>query len=369
MSTTITETETRAKSLAFRGQQQEDDGDNRSQESYSTVVEVEAGRRQAVQNEDDVTTQNENSDTDEEEPSPCGRCRKLVIRGDEALMCEICSRWFHIKCEKISKTQYKNQASKSKNFHWYCDGCDIVHSGIIREVTLLKVDQNKFKKRLEALEETKVSKEDLQNEMEKKADKEDVEKLEQRITTIEGKQGTSGESSVVNEGASCSKTPEEQAEEVIKEIKDQEERMSNALLFNLPEDKTSNEADRIKHDKEEVKHLAKHCKVNISKDEIMKVIRLGKKQENKPRPLLIQISTPEKKRMLFKNLRLLQEAPDKYRQVSVQHDLTEKQRKREKELREEAKKKEAETSGEAAFKVRGPPWARKVVKVEKQKKN
>ncbi len=73
--------------------------------------------------------------------------------------------------------------------------------------------------------------------------------------------------------------------------------------------------------------------------------------------------------MLFKNLRLLQEAPEKYRSVSVKNDLTEKQRKREKELREEAKKKKAETSGEAAFKVRGPSWARKVVKVEKQKKN
>ncbi len=36
--------------------------------------------------------------------------------------------------------------------------------------------------------------------------------------------------------------------------------------------------------------------------------------------------------------------------MSVKHDLTEKQRKREKELRDDAKKKEAESSGEAAFK-------------------
>ncbi len=309
MSTTQTVTEApsaQANSLTLRSQSSEHDDDTVSQESYSTVAGTVPAPGPSPDSQD---KKKEENDSDEEEPSPCGRCRKMVVRGDEALMCEICSRWFHIKCEKISKTQYKNQASKSKNFHWYCDGCDIVHSGIIREVTLLKVDQNKFKKRLEELEETKVSKDDLQREMEKKADKEEVEKLEQRITTMEGKQGTSGESSAVNEGASCSKTPEEQAEEVIKEIKDQEERMLNALLFNVPEDKASNEADRIKHDKEEVKHLAKHCKVNISKDEITKVVRLGKKQDNKPRPLLIQISTPEKKRMLFKNLRLLQEAP------------------------------------------------------------
>ncbi len=73
--------------------------------------------------------------------------------------------------------------------------------------------------------------------------------------------------------------------------------------------------------------------------------------------------------MLFKNLNLLQNAPDKYQKMSVKNDLTEKQRKREKELREEAKKKENEASGEASFRVRGPPWARKIVKVDKPKKD
>ena len=369
MSTTVTETETRARSnsLSLRGQQYDSDEDKLSQDSFSTVVEAKsekneeessnqpASNQTAIQkNDQGIAKPTESSDTDEEEPSPCGRCRKMVVRGDEALMCEICSQWFHIKCEKITKAQYKNQASKAKNFHWYCDACDIVHSGIIREVTLLKVEYNKFKRRLEELEENKVNKEDLEKEMEKKADKDDVEKLEQRITTMEGKHAASGGSSIVNQGASCSKRPEDHAEELIKEIKDQEERKLNALLFNLPESKADNDVDRTKHDKDEVKQLAKHCKV----------VRLGKKHENKPRPLLIQISSDDKKRMLFKNLRMLQEAPDKFKQVSVKHDLTEKQRKREKELREEAKKKEADTSGEATFKVRGPPWARKIVKVE-----
>ncbi len=177
------------------------------------------------------------SDTDEEdeeEPSPCGRCRKMVVRGDEALMCEICSRWFHIKCEKITKAQYKNQSSKTKsNFHWFCDGCDIVQSGLIREMTLLKVDQTKINKRLEELEANKVNKEDLQEEMDKKADKENVQKLEQRIDNMEGKHAASVVSGSVNEGASCSKSQEEYTEEVIKEIKEQEERMPNLLFFQL----------------------------------------------------------------------------------------------------------------------------------------
>ncbi len=379
MSTTVTETETETQpnhTLSMRGQPYEQDDDNISQESYSTVIgssQAEPGHSsQDTSQKKDKSQEIHDSDADEEEPSPCGRCRKMVVRGDEALMCEICSRWFHIKCEKVTKGQYKNQASKSKsNFHWYCDGCDIVQSGLIREMTLLKIEQAQFKKRLEELEEKKVDKEEMQREVDKKANKEDVEKLEQRVTEIEGKQAASTGSSFVNEGASCSKSSEEHTEEVIKEIKEQDERKRNIVLFNLPESTTGDINDKAKHDKEEMKQLAKQCKVQISKDEMTRAVRLGKKQGDKPRPLLIELSksSEDKKKMLFKNLRLLKDAPEKFKRVSVQNDLTEKQRKREKELREEAKKNEAETSGEATFKVRGPPWARKIVKVEKPRGN
>ena len=369
MSTTITETETQSNhTVSMRGQPYEQEDDNISQESFGTVVGSSqpepAHSSQDTKLNKDKSQEIHDSDADEEELSPCGRCRKMVVRGDEALMCEICSQWFHIKCEKVTKAQYKNQTSKTKsNFHWFCDSCDIVQSGLLREMTLMKAEQAKFKKRLDNLEESKVNKEDLTKEMDKKADKADVENLEQRVTAVEDKQTAS-----VNEGASCSKSSGDDAEEVIREIKEQEERKLNILFFNLPEHKSGDMADKIKHDKEEVKQLAKHCKVAISKDEISNVKRLGKQGE-KPRPLLIQVSSPEKKRLLFKNLRLLQEAPDKFKRVSVQNDLTEKQRKREKELRDEAKKKETEASGEVTFKVRGPPWARKIVKVDKPKKN
>ncbi len=104
---------------------------------------------------------------------------------------------------------------------------------------------------------------------------------------------------------------------------------------------------------------------------MVRAIRLGKKPDaDKPCPLLIEVSNKEKKKALFKNLSKLQGAPQKYRSISVQNDLTPKQREQEKLLREQAKKKEEEASGEIKFKVRGPPWDRMIVKVEakKQKK-
>ncbi len=385
MSTTITETKTRENSLALRSDQQneeteikenslaigsqsqDNEDDNKSQESFSTVVS-QAGTSQtdqhARQKKNKESEQIQDSDVDEEDPSPCGRCRKLVVRGDEALQCEICEQWFHIKCERVTKGQYKQQTAKSKsNFHWYCDTCDIIQTGVLRQVTLLNAEHAQFKKRLLELEQTKANKEDVQKEMEKKADKEDMEKLEKRVTTLEGNQEVLGN----QDDQRPSTSGVNQAKEVIKEIKDQEERKLNVIIFNLAEVPGQDNQEQIKHDKEEVKEVGKICQANIKKDDITKAKRLGKKNNGgKPRPLLITINNEEKKTALFTNLKKLQSAPEKYKKISVQHDLTPKQRADEKALREEAKKMQAEMSGEGRFLVRGPPWARKIIKVDKK---
>jgi hypothetical protein len=56
----------------------------------------------------------------------------------------------------------------------------------------------------------------------------------------------------------------------------------------------------------------------------------------------------------------------KYKDINVSNDLTKTERVREKEPWEEAKKmKDKDDSGDYEYKVRGPPWARKVAKIKK----
>ena len=78
------------------------------------------------------------------------------------------------------------------------------------------------------------------------------------------------------------------------------------------------------------------CNLNLDvKDEITKVIRLGKKQtdgdtgdtKQKPRPLNVVMKDTNKKMELFKRLSNLRDAEDKYKCLSIQHDLTKKERK------------------------------------------
>ena len=75
----------------------------------------------------------------------------------------------------------------------------------------------------------------------------------------------------------------------------------------------------------------------------------------------------KKKHGLMSNLVNLSNASEGLRKISVRHDLTKKQRDEEKKLREEAKKMEAEDkSGEFDYRIRGPPWERRIAKMKKR---
>ena len=144
-------------------------------------------------------------------------------------------------------------------------------------------------------------------------------------------------------------------------------RKNNIIVYNVPESNSEDGAERSKQDREVIRELAKICKENWKKEDIVSAIRLGKRNANgRSRPLQIKLNSEEKKKALFKNLVHLKNAPDKFRNMSIQNDLTKKQRVKEKKLREEAKKMETESLGEDKYRVAGPPWARRIVKTNKK---
>ena len=104
--------------------------------------------------------------------------------------------------------------------------------------------------------------------------------------------------------------------------------------------------------------MQKHTAVNITKDSLEKIIRLGKITEDKDRPLLITLKEETKKREIFQNLNKLREVGSPLQNVIIMHDLTLKQKEELKEKIEEAREKENKDElGEYMYRVRGPPWS------------
>ena len=52
---------------------------------------------------------------------PCGICSKAVANNNQAIKCDKCNLWIHIKCNKINKQTYNYL--KSDSSHWFCISC------------------------------------------------------------------------------------------------------------------------------------------------------------------------------------------------------------------------------------------------------
>lgn len=240
----------------------------------------------------------------------------------------------------------------------------------MKQMSLMDQRFKTMKHEIQQIKSDKADKADLEKvklDLKKKPDedkiasKEELEDLKNRVASLE--KGKSADMSNVQATGQSKEEEEARATEVMKEIKEREERMNNAIFFKVKESKAANADERMKDDKEIMKEIGKVCQESIKKEDIIKAIRIGKKSEQ-PRPLKVTFKDHDKKRRLFRNLNKLRDGPDHLKAINGTHDLTQSQRKAEKALQEEAKELEKQ-SGEHRYRVRGPTWARKIVKVPK----
>ena len=151
------------------------------------------------------------------------------------------------------------------------------------------------------------------------------------------------------------------------ESKDREKRLNNVIIFNLPESTSQLKTTRQQHDKENFLEMCTEINNNFSDIDVTETRRLGEAKENAtgPRPVLITLTHIDKKRTLLRRFHHIREN-DKFKNIKIYHDKTKQEREESKKLYEEAKRQEAaDKSGEYLYRVRGPPWERKIRKKEK----
>ena len=91
-------------------------------------------------------------------------------------------------------------------------------------------------------------------------------------------------------------------------------------------------------------------------------MRLGKKEPNRNRPLLVALPTIMDKREFMASLYKLKHASEGFNSLSITHDLTKEERQERRNLVREAKRKqEEETSNPREFRIRGPPGNLRIV--------
>ena len=309
--------------------------------------------------------------------SLCGQCKKLVKNENPAMECEICQQWYHIKCQGITKAEYEciKGGGKKKylsKLHWYCQTCERMAVNFMRTMTSLHVKQQVLEERINQLEE----------KIEMKANQE-VDHLREEIKTIregqlqamEEKQRAL-EEKVVMKSSTNYVSKEDIKKNVTEEIetrlqekeaeeKARKDKRKNIIVFGMKESQATNQKDTQTKDLREIKKiLNEFCEVKLNEGDVAKVIRMGKYTESKKRPVIITIKTEEKKKEIFQNLQKLRRCVEN---ITITHDLTQKQRKELQELINEAKRKEeCDPSRSYIYRVRGPPWGWHIKKIAKK---
>jgi len=156
----------------------------------------------------------------------------------------------------------------------------------------------------------------------------------------------------------------EESKKNVLEEKDRESRGNNIIIYRVPEGATKEDTNT--NDKLFCLELCREA-LGTGTEEVdfKSIFRLGRFETGKVRPILIQIREKSIKNQIMESLFKLRTADDKFKNISVTHDLTQKERAECKELIEEAKRKQAEETGEFIWRVRGLPGQLKLTKIKK----
>ena len=318
------------------------------------------------------------------------------------IQCDVCDRWCHISCVGLDDKDYdflSNAKKGAKHIFWMCQECSISSLEVMKTVAEMKIKVDKLQKDLEAVKTdnikfstsvegfkrdadhafTKMAKDivDLKSTIENnkvELVKFVEEKFSAENTDVQKSSWAKIASKLVDDklGQAASEVKSVQqslqdARAAALEEKDRETRSKNLIIYRVPEDGSPLAVDRNKADARYIEQLLFGLELGLVEEDIRKVFRLGRKGEDTvaPRPILVQLGSQGAKNLVMENLFKIKSMSDRFKSVSVAHDMTKKERSECKELLAQAKDRTNREAGEWIYRVRGPPGHMKIVQIRK----
>lgn len=349
----------------------------------------------------------------------CPGCSSYIASDVRAMGCDRCRvTWKCVDCLGMSSEAYDALASGcgTVQLKWFCDTCE-GHATEIENDKEKKLDR--VLELLTTMNERAVEAEKrldaVESAVEEKADRKEIDVMDDRIGKLESRMQKLGDGRTVMEdrigkleswvqklgdgGAAgedvsdrigkleswVKKCGDERAvggdaadrtgevkhvrgnqpsiDESVKEVEDRERRKCNIVVFNVLESDSKENEDRKSHDIEEMKKILNELKIDAA---LLNPVRLGpKKQDQKwPRPLRLTVESEDIKWSILKESKNLKDSGEEaLKAVFIKKDMTQLERQREAELRQALKEKreaEQQSGGNARWTI----WRGKVVKLK-----
>ena len=95
---------------------------------------------------------------------------------------------------------------------------------------------------------------------------------------------------------------QEQVQTVISEVYSRNTRVNNLVVNGVPEERSGSASEGNEASMDYIQRVLDACGVRDSREKVEKVFRLGKTQQDKDRPLLVELKHNHTKAEIFKNI-------------------------------------------------------------------
>lgn len=289
--------------------------------------------------------------------SVCEDCKESFVQGDVIATCCVCMSMYHCNersdgsgknCSSASSTEVRVLRLKSKSVMLYrCKECrdnggmsphllEVISSikDSIDKLSSLSSNINKLTNDVipkinNEIADIKSSQKDLRKEVELKHNecKQSIVKMGEKIDRLEGDLSPSTGDIKLN------------ADEIVNEITERKARENNILLYNIPEQIKSGDAElETDYDLKQVLETLKNINNLNTKLDLVNVKRLGKFSSDKVRPIIIKFDSRADATNVITHWRLVPKS------VQISYDLTKFQRDRFNALKLQAKMFNADKS-------------------------
>lgn len=309
-----------------------------------------------------TTTRKDPTVTENEEPWTCTICKNIFkLATAEMMECEFCSEHMCRKCLGITKADYTVMAKRT-DAHWFCPQCE---KKAMNNIKAERIIEERCKAFMQKMEE-RVCK--LEHDISTRPNKLEVEEIvERKLSNLNAEVNKTIEEKVaaihIPLEEKTSATTDENLEEKVQELMEWEARKNNIVIYNLAEPTKTDADSRKEEDKKEIADLCYY--LGSDPGDIITTIRLGRKSQDEAekRPLKVIFTSEKPKGIILRNASRLQQVEGILKGISITHDMSKKEREKNKQLHLEAKRMNEEKGEEDVnhiYKVRGPPWDRKV---------
>ena len=276
----------------------------------------------------------------------CVTCSKDA--GDKAILCQWCEKWEHRACAGISVDEYKILSTSSNTIMFFCSVCCPKVSMALKREDRFGITQNAINGLSTKIDECLLDQlKGVELRLQKSQDhlSQKLKDLESRLqapkTSALEQQLKSLETISQQAGAVTADT----ASKLVDEYRDMKRRQWNLIIYNVPEEDSSDSVLRKAKDKEFFDSLI-HS-IGVGSVEVVDIVRLGARSPGKIRPLRVHFGNMEHRKTVLANARKLRDSTSSiYKKVYINPDLSKKQREAQWKLRQElARRKEGGETG------------------------